>query len=255
MLLPELYQPTDTTMQQIDDVIDPMPPLCPLSVVTRRKQNDIDSDQNESLLKQQDSLGMTPLHILACSTKGAKRDIDLYRFIVASCPDSLIIEDKWGCLPVLYAIWGDAPQEIELFLIDKQKSTFPDHVLNCDNVVETLCRARVSPVIIERLINAHQTHFSEQNIDWQKAARELTMCCLIRVDSNFFVVNEENWRKAFFKEWLDVLEVISATQETQELAQSLQDIQQRFFTNQNDTTWQVLCEELTGQAIKGLVAA
>ena len=68
---------------------------------------------------QEDCLGMTPLHILACSSK---QDLDLYRFIFASQPDSLIAEDKWGCPPLLYAIWGGAPQDIIQFLVSSQKA-------------------------------------------------------------------------------------------------------------------------------------
>ena len=42
---------------------------------------------------QQDCLGMTPLHILACSSV---HDLELYRLIVAKYPTNLITEDRWG---------------------------------------------------------------------------------------------------------------------------------------------------------------
>jgi hypothetical protein len=43
---------------------------------------------------QQDCLGMTPLHILTCSSV---HDLELYRIIVENYPTNLITEDRWGC--------------------------------------------------------------------------------------------------------------------------------------------------------------
>jgi hypothetical protein len=42
---------------------------------------------------QQDCLGMTPLHILACSSV---HDPELYHVIVDNYPTNLITEDRWG---------------------------------------------------------------------------------------------------------------------------------------------------------------
>jgi hypothetical protein len=44
--------------------------------------------------------------------------MDLYRVIVEKYPTNLITEDRWGALPLLYAIWGDAPAEIIEFLLE-----------------------------------------------------------------------------------------------------------------------------------------
>ena len=52
--------------------------------------------------KQQDCLGMTPLHILACSTK---HHLELYKLMVEKYPETLITKDKWGDIPLLYALW------------------------------------------------------------------------------------------------------------------------------------------------------
>ena len=58
------------------------------------------SDQSRTLRSklnptgnQQDCIGMTPLHILACSSV---HDLELYRVIVAKYPANLITEDRWG---------------------------------------------------------------------------------------------------------------------------------------------------------------
>ena len=57
---------------------------------------------------QQDCLGMTPLHILTCSSV---HDLELYRLIVEKYPTNLITEDRWGALPLLYA-FGELHQVI-----------------------------------------------------------------------------------------------------------------------------------------------
>eukprot|EP01083_Nonionella_stella_P215914 776680_1 len=59
--------------------------------------------------EHQDCLGMTPLHVLTCSTS---HDLELYRFLIEKYPEDLITQDRWGALPILYAVWGDAPQDI-----------------------------------------------------------------------------------------------------------------------------------------------
>jgi hypothetical protein len=72
---------------------------------------------------QQDSLGMTPLHILVCSSV---HDLEMYRVIVENYPTNLITEDRWGALPLLYAFWGAAPNEIICFLLNSYQSLYPE---------------------------------------------------------------------------------------------------------------------------------
>jgi hypothetical protein len=86
---------------------------------------------------QQDCLGMTPLHILTCSSV---HDLELYRVIVDNYPTNLITEDRWGALPLLYAFWGAAPAEIIQFLLGSYQSLYPDHDFNWTMMVETIGR-------------------------------------------------------------------------------------------------------------------
>jgi hypothetical protein len=86
---------------------------------------------------QQDCLGMTPLHILACSSV---HDIEVYRLIVEKYPTNLITEDRWGALPLLYAFWGAAPAEIIHFLLNSYQSLYPNHAFNWTMMVETMGR-------------------------------------------------------------------------------------------------------------------
>jgi hypothetical protein len=68
---------------------------------------------------QQDCLGMTPLHILACSSV---HDLEVYRVVIEKYPANLITEDSWGAPPLLYAFWGAAPAEIIQFLVNSYQS-------------------------------------------------------------------------------------------------------------------------------------
>ena len=85
----------------------------------------------------QDCLGMTPLHILTCSSV---HNLEIYRLIVEKYPTNLITEDRWGALPLLYAFWGAAPVEIIDFLLESYQSLYPTHVFNWTMMVETMGR-------------------------------------------------------------------------------------------------------------------
>ena len=112
---------------------------------------------------QQDFLGMTPLHILACSSV---HDLELYRVIVDNYPTNLIIEDAWGATPLLYAFWGAAPPEIIQFLLDSYQLLYPDHEFNWTMMMKTLGLFGTPKEHIENLLHVRQTHFSDHAIDW-----------------------------------------------------------------------------------------
>ena len=113
---------------------------------------------------QQDCLGMTPLHILTCSSV---HDLELYRVIVENYPTNLITEDRWGATPLLYAFWGAAPDEIIQFFLDSYQSLYPGHVFNWTMMVETIGRCDTPKENIENLLCVKQMHFPEQPIDWE----------------------------------------------------------------------------------------
>ena len=114
---------------------------------------------------QQDCLGMTPLHILTCSTV---HHIEIYQVMVVKYPESLIVEDAWGATPLLYAIWGDSPSEIVHFLVDRYQSLYPDHEFDWSEMVFTLGRADASEGVIQNLLHIQQTLSPGYSIDWVK---------------------------------------------------------------------------------------
>jgi hypothetical protein len=121
---------------------------------------------------QQDCLGMTPLHILACSTVQC---LELYQFIVDMYPNNLIVEDAWGALPLLYAIWGDAPCEVVQLLVNSYQSLYPDHEFDWEEMVITLGRANAPTSVFRNLlgINIQQILSPEYIINWDHILQEL----------------------------------------------------------------------------------
>ena len=119
---------------------------------------------------EQDCLGMTPLHILACSTV---HSLELYQLMVGMYPGNLKVEDAWGATPLLYAIWGDAPSEIVYFLVNSYQSLYPDHEFDWNDMLLTIGKANAPEGVIRNLLNTQQTLSSGYNIDWDQVLNEL----------------------------------------------------------------------------------
>ena len=129
----------------------------------RSGQNRALSSELDPTGNQQDCLGMTPLHILACSSV---HNLEVYRLIVENYPTNLITEDRWGATPLLYAFWGAAPAEIIQFLLESYQSLYPNHDFNWTMMVETMGRCDTPKESIENLLHVKQMHFPDQTIDW-----------------------------------------------------------------------------------------
>jgi hypothetical protein len=121
--------------------------------------NELDPTGNE-----QDCIGMTPLHILTCSYV---HNLELYRLIVEKYPINLIIEDRWGATPLLYAFWGGAPAEIIQFLLQSYQSLYPGYVFNWTMIVETMGRCDTPKERIENLLCVQRMYFPEQSLNWE----------------------------------------------------------------------------------------
>jgi hypothetical protein len=134
---------------------------------------------------QQDCLGMTPLHILTCSSV---HDLELYRVIVDNYPTNLITEDRWGALPLLYAFWGAAPSEIIQFLLESYQSHYPDHDFNWTIMVETIGKCDTPKESIENLLHVKQMHFPDQPIliSLQILHISLLVDHILKNECNFF---------------------------------------------------------------------
>ena len=120
--------------------------------------------------KQQDCLGMTPLHILACSTKPT---IEMYRLLIEKYPETLIVKDKWGDIPLLYAIWCNAPTEVVDLLVESYKSLHPDYEFDWSGMLLTLVKRTVPLSSIQKLINTQQQITSDYDYGMQDIVLEL----------------------------------------------------------------------------------
>jgi hypothetical protein len=112
--------------------------------------------------QRQDCFGMTPLHILACSSK---QSIQLYDLLIQEDPLDLITKDKWGDLPIHYAYMTEAPMEIVEFLLNSQQYAFPDHCMEWEIMIEKLCVNHTSLESIEMILTSQKSVFPEQKIN------------------------------------------------------------------------------------------
>jgi len=101
--------------------------------------------------RKRDCLGMTPLHILACSTV---QNVQLYRVLVAKYPENLIVKDRWGAVPLLYAVWGRAPSEVVQYLIESYQSLYSFYKFDWTKMVVTLGLS-TAPNAVQRLLDLH----------------------------------------------------------------------------------------------------
>jgi ankyrin repeat protein len=118
---------------------------------------------------RQDCLGMTPLHILACPTVQC---LELYQLLIDNYPANLIVEDAWGAIPLLYAVWGGASREIVQLLVNSNQSLHPNYEFDWNAMVVTL-GLRASVAVIQNLLNVQHTLSPEYNIIWDQVLGEL----------------------------------------------------------------------------------
>ena len=150
------YHDTETTMQNLKREINPWTTTPP--------------GQLNATGNRQDCLGMTPLHILACSTKPT---IEMYRLLIEKYPETLITKDKWGDIPFLYVFWCNATTEVLDLLVESYKSLHPEYEFDWSGMLKTLVKRDVPLANIQRLLNTHQACFPDQEYDLQQVILEL----------------------------------------------------------------------------------
>ena len=116
-----------------------------------------------------DCLGMTPLHILACST--AQR-VELHRLIIKCYPDNLITRDRWGDVPLTYAAWVAPPPIIQL-MVESYKDLYPGFVFDWGGMIKTLASTKSSMESVQILLGVQSEHFDHQPFDLLKTVREI----------------------------------------------------------------------------------
>ena len=150
------YQDNETTMQNLKREINPWTSNPP--------------GQLNITGKEKDCLGMTPLHILACSTKPT---IEMYRLLIEKYPQTLIMKDKWGDVPLLYAIWCSTPSEVIDLLVESYKTLHSDFIFDWGGMLLTMAKRNAPLTNIQRLVNTQQNSFPHQECDMQVIVMEL----------------------------------------------------------------------------------
>jgi hypothetical protein len=120
--------------------------------------------------QQQDTLGMTPLHILACSKR---QSLDLYRLVAEHFHDDLICKDKWGEIPIFYALWSNAPYDIVQFLLESIKASHPQYELDWKGLLKTVVVNGASMEVVKRVVSVQQAYFPEAKMDWVNGLDEI----------------------------------------------------------------------------------
>ena len=72
-------------------------------------------EENPGALREKDCIGMTPLHIIACSTN---HDVRLFQKLISRCREALMDRDIFGRTALDYALLSDAPEEVFYLLFE-----------------------------------------------------------------------------------------------------------------------------------------
>jgi hypothetical protein len=115
-----------------------------------------------------DCLGMTPLHVLACS---GMHDLGLFRRIIEICPNSLFAEDKWGGTPFGYVILSGAPKEVIHCFLETHRRCGMTPI----GFIDVIKRLAVfaSGEHLRRVIHAQRTYFPDLMVDWESIGEEI----------------------------------------------------------------------------------
>jgi hypothetical protein len=112
----------------------------------------------------QDCLGMTPLHILACSSNG--RGIKVFQCMIDKYPNALLIEDRWGDLPLNYALYAEARIKVINFLFKMHRQMWGDMPFDFGHMIQRVAQFAY-PDYLRDVIRAQRAHFPSLAIDWQ----------------------------------------------------------------------------------------
>ena len=108
--------------------------------------------------KSRDVLGMTPLHILSCSSK---HSLEMYQLLVEKYPETLVTKDLSGDIPLLYVFWCNDSKEIIAFLAESYKTKYPDYALRWEDMVLSLVMYAPLPRI-QILLNTRVRYFPDE---------------------------------------------------------------------------------------------
>jgi hypothetical protein len=97
----------------------------------------------------------------------------MYELIVQKYPENLVTRDRWGDVPLLYAFWCNAPDEILHFLVESYKTRYPGYAFDWESMIETLAEKNVPASRIQTLMDIQQHDFADQECNLQDVVERL----------------------------------------------------------------------------------
>jgi len=115
-----------------------------------------------------DCLGMTPLHVLACS---GTTDLRLYRCLIDHYPDALITKDKWGETPLFYVLLSEPSMEVMHYFFEMYRRKWGTIPIDFGEIIKMLANYK-SIDYVKYTIKAQRTYFPGLKIDWKSIIDE-----------------------------------------------------------------------------------
>ena len=100
----------------------------------------------------------------------------MYQLLIDKYPESLIMKDKWGDIPLLYALWCNAPTEILDLLVESYKTLHLEYEFDWNGMIQTLAKRNIPLASIKKLITTQTSSFPKQEYDMQQVVMELATC-------------------------------------------------------------------------------
>jgi hypothetical protein len=116
--------------------------------------------------QRQDCLGMTPLHIMLCS--GTVHDIRVIQYMIEECPNAMLIQDKWGKVPLDYALLGKASIAIIDLLFATHSKRWEALPFDFGVTIFERLAWMHKPQFVRDVIRVQRTHFPSLVVDWQQ---------------------------------------------------------------------------------------
>lgn len=119
-----------------------------------------------------DCLGMTPLHVLACS---GTHDLRLYRCLIDNFPRAMITKDKWGEPPLVYVLLSEPPMEIIHYFFEMYWRKWGKLPIDFGEMIKSLAKCK-SKEYLNFTIKAQRTYFPNLKVDWPGILADVLAC-------------------------------------------------------------------------------
>jgi hypothetical protein len=119
-----------------------------------------------------DCLGMTPLHVLACS---GTHDLRLYRCLIDKFPRAMITKDRWGEPPLVYVLLSEPPMEIIHYFFEMHRLKWGKLPIDFGEMIKTLAMCK-SKGYLNYTIKAQRTYFPNLKVEWPGILADVLVC-------------------------------------------------------------------------------